>query len=170
MGLFKKKFKDTKVGAFLDKAKDIVPGVVLDVVTGTSPIKAIGEALKKEGIKGDQLAKGLSEEFYKHEMDFEAELYALEVKDREGARKREIDVMKLGKFDFMFYLSGITGLASFAFVIYVLVYVELKQGNKELFVHLLGLIEGVALSIFAYYFGSSKGSQEKQKTIDKMKP
>jgi len=169
MGLFDKKFKNTKVGSFLDKAKDVVPGVVLDVITGTSPIKAIGEALKKEAVKGDSLAKGLSEEFYKHELDFESEMYQLEVKDRQDARKREIDVMKLGKFDFMFYLSGITGLASFGFVIYVLVYVELKTGNKELFVHLLGLIEGVALSIFAYYFGSSKGSQEKQKTIDQMK-
>ena len=169
MGLLGKKFKNTKVGEFLEKAKEVVPGVVLDVVTGTSPIKAIGEALKREAVKGDSLAKGLSEEFYKREMDFEAEMYDLELKDRQSARKREIEVLKIGKFDFMFYLSGITGLAAFGFVIYVLVYVELKQGNKELFVHLLGLIEGVALSIFAYYFGSSKGSQEKQKTIDNMK-
>jgi len=52
-------------------------------------------------------------------------------------------------------LTGIVGLVSFLFIIYAVVYEEGVLHN-ELFVHLMGMVEGVVISnIFAYYYGSS---------------
>ena len=83
------------------------------------------------------------------------EMYELEVKDRDSARQREVEVKKTGSQDFMMVLTGIIGLAAFVFLIYAVVYVEGVTDN-DLFVHLMGMIEGVVISnIFAYYYGTS---------------
>ena len=53
------------------------------------------------------------------------------------------------------FITGIVGLASFMFMIYAVVYIPSVTKN-ELFVHLMGAIEGVVISnIFAYYYGTS---------------
>jgi hypothetical protein len=47
------------------------------------------------------------------------------------------------------------GLLSFLFTIYAVVYIESVREN-ELFIHLMGMIEGVVIgNIFAYYYGAS---------------
>ena len=82
-------------------------------------------------------------------------MYKLEVADRDSARNREIEVAKTGKKDFMMTLTGVVGLLSFAFIIYAVVYVPSVLEN-DLFVHLMGMVEGVVISnIFAYYYGTS---------------
>ena len=89
------------------------------------------------------------------------EMYELEVKDRDSARQREIGIKQTGGQDWMMFLTGIIGLASFVFLIYAVVYVEGVTDN-DLFVHLLGMVEGVVISnIFAYYYGTS--SQDRNK-------
>lgn len=89
------------------------------------------------------------------------EMYELEVKDRDSARQREVEVKKTGGQDWMMFLTGIIGLASFVFLIYAVVYVEGVTDN-DLFVHLMGMIEGVVISnIFAYYYGTS--SQDRKR-------
>ena len=82
------------------------------------------------------------------------ELYALEVSDRDSARKREASVRVHG-IDWMFNLTGLVGLASFTYLVYTIINVEVPETNKELFIHLIGIVEGVALSIFSYFFGQS---------------
>ena len=82
------------------------------------------------------------------------ELYELEVMDRDSARVREVKVKKYG-IDWMFNATGIVGLLSFAFLVYTVVTTEVPESNKEIFIHLLGIVEGVALSIFGYYYGSA---------------
>ena len=55
----------------------------------------------------------------------------------------------------MMFITGIVGLASFVFTIYAVVYVPSVTEN-DLFVHLMGMIEGVVVSnLFAYYYGTS---------------
>jgi len=89
------------------------------------------------------------------------EMYELEVRDRESARTREVEVKKAGKQDWMMFITGVVGLASFVFTIYAVVYVENVREN-DLFIHLMGMIEGVVIgNIFAYYYGTS--SQDRKK-------
>jgi hypothetical protein len=82
-------------------------------------------------------------------------LEELEVKDRESARGREVEIAKLQKFDFLFYVTGVVGLAAFCFMIYAIVYLSIPEPNKEVWIHLIGITEGIVISIFGYYFGSS---------------
>lgn len=71
----------------------------------------------------------------------------------------------VAKTDWMKTIVGITFITVFSFtVIYVLKY-AVPESNKEIVHFMMGEISGVALSIATYYFGSSKGSQEKTEII-----
>ena len=140
----KKKFSETAVGKFiLDKVPDFVSaalpdkgvlGIVKNLIDSDPQISAEQKAQLHNELK---------------------EMYELEVADRDSARKREVEIAKTGRFDFMFNLSGIVGLGSFGFIIYAIVYLNIPENNKEVWIHTIGIIEGIVLSIFGYFFGSA---------------
>lgn len=137
----KKKFKDTVVGKFL---LEKVPSLAGDIL----PDKGVLGIVKNLLDNDDSIPQAEKDAMYK-------ELYELEIADRDSARKREVEVKKAGGQDWMMFITGIVGLASFVFTIYAVVYVPSVLEN-ELFVHLMGMIEGVVISnIFAYYYGTS---------------
>ena len=136
----KKKFKDTKVGQFLLKK---LPGFV----SGSLPDKGILGVVKNL-IDSDPEITSQDKGLMHQEL---VELYNLEVADRDSARKREVEKAKTGGFDFMFNLTGIVGLGAFAFMIYAIVYLDVPESNKEVWIHLIGICEGIVLSIFGYF-------------------
>lgn len=137
----KKPFKETAVGKFL---LDKLPGVVTDVL----PDKGV-LGIVKNLIDGDE---SISAE---QKAALKKELYEIEVADRDSARKRETEIKKAGGQDWMMFVTGLVGLFSFMFMIYAVVYIPSVSEN-DLFVHLMGMIEGVVISnIFAYYYGTS---------------
>ena len=140
----KKKFKDTKVGQFLLKK---LPGFV----SGSLPDKGILGVVKNL-IDSDPEIPRQDKELMHQEL---VELYNLEVADRDSARKREVEKAKTGQVDFMFNLTGIVGLGAFAFMIYAIVYLDIPESNKEVWIHLIGICEGIVLSIFGYFFGAA---------------
>lgn len=136
----KKPFKDTKVGKLLQ-------GLAGNVL----PDKGVLGVIKNIIDVDPELTTEQKAEAHQQLTD----MYALEVEDRNSARNRQIEVSKTRKFDLLFNLTGIVGLGAFIFAIYAIVYEPSTKGN-DLFVHLLGLLEGVVVSnIFAYYFGTS---------------
>ena len=142
----KKPFKQTKVGKFLGKVAPSILNTVGDVL----PDKGLLGVVKNLIDKDDSMSaedKAIAHSQLK-------ELYALEVSDRDSARKREASVRVHG-IDWMFNLTGLVGLASFTYLVYTIINVEVPETNKELFIHLIGIVEGVALSIFSYFFGQS---------------
>lgn len=143
----KKKFKDTRVGKFL---KEKSPKV----------LEVVGDLLPSSGVLG--VAKNLinlSEDLTQEEKDMiDGELVRmmeLEVADRDSARKREVSVAELHKVDYLFYITGIIGLSAFCFIVYAIAFLRIPEENKEIWIHLIGITEGVVLSIFGYYFGSA---------------
>ena len=142
----KKPFKETGLGKFL-------------LCAGSTIVDVVGDALPDKGLLGvvkNLINKdpNLSEDQKSEAHDRLVELYRLEVEDRDSARKREVNLRKYGT-DWMFNLTGIVGLAAFAFLVYTVVTTQVPESNKEIFIHLIGIVEGVALSIFGYYFGSA---------------
>ena len=136
----KKPFKETKVGQLLSG----LAGSVL-------PDKGLLGVVKNIIDNDQELTPEQKQEAHQQL----TEMYKLEVEDRDSARNRQIEVSKTRKFDLLFNLTGIVGLGAFIFAIYAIVYEPSTKGN-DLFVHLLGLLEGVVVSnIFAYYFGTS---------------
>ena len=137
----KKPFKETAVGKFL---LNKLPSVVTDVL----PDKGV-LGIVKNLIDGDEDMPAEEKQKLKQE------LYEMEIADRDSARRREVEVKKAGGQDWMMFVTGIVGLASFVFTIYAVVYVPSVSDN-DLFIHLMGMIEGVVISnIFAYYYGTS---------------
>jgi len=139
----KKKFKDTAVGKFLTKKLPELAGAAM---TG-GPLEAIKTLINDDPNITPEEKSRLNQEL--------VEMYKAEVADRDSARKREVEVAKSGRFDFLFNLTGIVGLTAFGVVVWAILTLEIPESNKELFYHMVGIVEGVVLSIFGYYFGTS---------------
>jgi hypothetical protein len=140
----KKKFKDTKVGQFILKK---IPGFVGDILPEKGVLGVVKNLIDNDPELTSQDKTQLHNELI--------ELYQLEVADRDSARKREVEKAKTGGFDFMFNLTGVIGLGAFAFIIYAIVFLQIPESNKEVWIHLIGICEGIVLSIFGYFFGSA---------------
>jgi hypothetical protein len=140
----KKPFKETKVGKFL---LEKLPGFV----AGTLPDKGVLGIVKN--LIDNEPDLTLEDKAQMHQELIQ--MYELEVADRDSARRREVEKAKTGGFDLMFNLTGLTGLGAFAFIIYAIVYLQIPESNKEVWIHLIGICEGIVLSIFGYFFGSA---------------
>ena len=154
-GKLKGKLKESKLIA---KVKQYAPHV-LDLVGDVLPDKG-GLGIVKNLIQQDDTINSHDKiqllDAYKDDM----KAFELEVKDRDSARTREVELAKVKGTDWMMYLTGIIGLLAFCVTIYAVIWVPGMSDNK-LFIHLLGMIEGVVVtSLFGYYFGTSvdKGS------------
>ena len=141
----RKKLKDTKVGQWLGKNAPKV-------------LDAVGDLLPDQGALGvvKNLIQGDDNLDASQKAEFARMAFELESADRASARNREIEVAKAtGKQDWMMWVTGVVGLLSFMFTIYAVVYIDSVREN-ELFIHLMGMIEGVVIgNIFAYYYGAS---------------
>ena len=147
MSIEKKKFKDTKLGEILGKVAPNILSFASDLLPDAGMLGMIGKMIDSD--------PDISPEDKEMLQNHTKEMYKLEVEDRNSARNREIEIAKTGKKDYMMTLTGITGLMSFLFIIYAVVY-EPTVLDNDLFVHLMGMVEGVVISnIFAYYYGTS---------------
>lgn len=136
----KKKFSETKVGQLLGglAGKLLPDSGVLGVVKNL--IDTDNELTPEQKKEAHRQLK---------------ELHALEVEDRKSARQREVEVSKNGKFDLMFNLTGLVSLAAFGYIVFAIINLEIPESNKEVWIHLIGVTEGILLSIVGYYFGSA---------------
>ena len=132
----KKPFNETKVGKLLSKVlpNEGITGVLKNVL---------------------DLDDTLTSEDKERAAETLLRAYEAEVSDRDSARKREVEVTKTGKIDFLFNLTGLVGLTAFGVMVWAILVLDIPEQNKELFYHLIGIVEGVTLSIFGYYFGTS---------------
>jgi|688.fasta_scaffold291047_2 hypothetical protein len=161
----KKPFNETGFGKFLNKAgkhigtaievgAEIATGDIagaLDIVKGKIQESSISEVEKAKLLQEMELSR----------MAWIKEMFQLEVQDRESARDREAALAANGMRDWFQYVVGSVGLICFGFIIYTLIFRVVPESNREMFIHLLGIVEGVVISIFSYYFGSSLGSKRK---------
>ena len=145
----KKKFKETALGKFvISKVPD-----ALELVGDLLPDQGVMGVVKRLVDKTPDVQIAPEDKAAIH--DKITELYALETADRDSARKREASIKKAGGFDIMFNLTGVVGLAIFTFMVYAITSMEIPHENKEIWIHLIGITEGIVLSIFGYFFGSA---------------
>ena len=149
----KKSFSETGLGK-------ILTGVLPQVIKGASKV------LPDNGVLGIikniiDTDPDMSTEEKEAAHDQLLELYRLEVEDRDSARSREARIKEAGGNDWMMSLTGIVGLSAFAFLVYTVVTTNVPESNKVIFIHMIGIVEGVALSIFGYYFGSAVKKENK---------
>lgn len=99
---------------------------------------------------------------------------ANEVADLDSARKREIAVATSESAPYLNKI--ITPLLAFGvllatFVLFGLIMFEnsmMDASRKDIIIYVLGVLSAISTQIISYYFGSSKGSSDKNVAIDKM--
>jgi len=142
-----KRIKETKLGKLLKEKAPQILGTIGDILPSSGTLGIVKNIISKDETIDPATKQMLHEQV--------VETYKLEVADRDSARKREVDISKSGGNDWMMNLTGIVGLVCFIFIVYSVVYIP-EVLHNELFVHLMGLIEGVVIgNIFAYYYGTS---------------
>ena len=147
-----KKLKETKLGKLLkDKAPHLLE-FVGDVLPDSGGLGLLKNIISKDEAIDPETKKLLHQQL--------VETYKLEVEDRDSARKREIEITKTGKTDWMFIATGASGLIAFLFIVYSVVYVTIPEHNEKTFYTLIGLMEGLIASIFAFYFGARVRSND----------
>ena len=142
-----KQLKDTKIGVLLKEKAPKILELIGDVLPSNGTMGILKNIISKDpDLTPEEKAKLHNRVI---------ELYKLEVADRDSARKREIEITKAGGNDWMMNVTGVVGLSCFMFVVYAVVYIPDVLHN-ELFVHLMGMVEGVVIgNIFAFYYGTS---------------
>ncbi len=73
----------------------------------------------------------------------------------------------LEKVDVLRFMTAVTVMGAFFLITNALIYQEIPEANKEILIHLLGIVEGAVMTIVGYEFGSSKGSQQKNDLLSK---
>jgi hypothetical protein len=58
-------------------------------------------------------------------------------------------------------------IISFGVLVYSVCFRVIPEGNRELFAHTLGMVDGAAITIVTFFFGSSIGSYIKNKMLEK---
>jgi hypothetical protein len=179
---FMERFKQSGFAEFVrDKVKPVA-GDVLDIigdVTGIEAVERVGEMLNKRK-ETDEAAKALAAELEMKKLEWEMELVQIRVnqdleqmrmenEDRASARTRQIENLKTtGKRDWLMGAVVITGLTLMVGIIACLVFVKIPEPNQRLADMTFGSVLSIGTSIFAYYVGSSRGSHQKQQTIDRI--
>ncbi|MEO1255877.1 MAG: hypothetical protein AAFY41_13495 [Bacteroidota bacterium] len=153
----KKKFKDTAVGRFLSK-------------NGSKIVHAAGDLFPPLGVVTNMIAgdPDLTLEQKQEAQRLVLEEYRLEIEDRKSARTREVSLAQAGKVDYMMIATGAIGLLAFVGCVLAIIFMPQLQENK-LFIHLVGMIEGIVVTkLYSYYYGTSKGSKDKQNKLEKL--
>jgi hypothetical protein len=90
----------------------------------------------------------------------ELETLRIELSDVDSARKREIEVK-----DRMPATLALLSLALFAAALWALLSGQVDKSNAEVVYLLLGTLNGIVGTVFAYYFGTTRSSQQKNNIL-----
>ena len=164
------------------KPKTDIMSFITDLFSGgaSTLVNSVGNVLDKVVTTKEEKMQ-LENELVKSEQQFQVDMQKLSneeqqmvYQDIDSARKREAEVQtsqnstKLDK-----NVSPILALGAtlITFVLFYLVIFQNKTfdpGIKDIVVYILGVLSALLTQIFSFYFGSSKGSTEKNNIIQTM--
>lgn len=121
----------------------------------------------------------IDNEIVKAEMQYNLDMKKLNLEEQQAilgdmsnARGREVQMMSIdGNTKLNKNLMPMMALGTIVIVLalfYVLVFTPsvIKTESKDVIIYILGVLSTVLTQIYSYYFGSSVGSADKQKTIN----
>ncbi len=140
-----------------------------------SVVTAIGDAIDKN-VTSDEERKDLENEIEKARLSYDVEMKGLGIsqekaylEDTASARDNQSRVQESEEAGFLaknvhpilaFIVIGLT------FTLYgILIWKKIDPTQKDIIIYILGALTTISTQVVAYFFGSSKGSQEKQKII-----
>lgn len=159
-----KPIRDTKLGQWL---KEKAPKI----------LDTVGNALPDSGVLG--IIKNLidSEPDLTPEMKLEFQKLAAEVdaeylKDMQNARQAAVDIQALPNASWLSkntgYILDFVFTAAFIIMLLIIFYRAVPDNNKELFYMAFGALTTYVGSTVNFHRGTSKGSEDKQKLIERL--
>jgi hypothetical protein len=142
-------------GEKAEKVAETVVGIA-EAVTGKKGPEAV-EAVKAN--PETALA------FLKAQMDQEKELEALVVEDRKSARLRDMEFLKAGRWNFRADLMVVGCVVALVFIVNEIAGTEVKPEVLAIFNMAVGALLKMLGDAFAFEFGSSRGSKEKDERL-----
>ena len=116
-----------------------------------------------------ELRKVVSEELKAMEAEHTKQLEIYQ-KEMDSARNREIQIATAEKAPLINKIVTpiiAIGVILLTFILfYVLMFKEVGN-EKDIVIYVLGVLSAVCTQVISYYFGSSQGSAQKQKQLDK---
>jgi hypothetical protein len=159
-------FKESKVGKFLNTHGKTALGTVLDIADDIyPPLGLITKAADMAGLTPDK--KQELEAIYNDESkEFIEMMYA----DKDSARKMQQTALNQDDVfskRFVYYFAAFWGLVAAVFI-FVIMFYPIPEQNKRLIDTVLGFLMGTIVStIISFFYGSSKGSMDKNNLINK---
>ena len=153
-----KKFNETKVGQFLSQAAPEILELVGDSIPGAGILTNLFKA-KVEATPEQQ------QEFEKLIRDYEIE--ELKIRLDDVADARSLQKTALGQDDkfskrFLYWLAAGSLLLGFVYI-FVITFVTIPESNQRFADTILGVvIATIITTIYNFFFGSSKGSKDKE--------
>ncbi|NNM95174.1 MAG: DNA-binding protein [Bacteroidia bacterium] len=153
-----------------DFIKDAFSGAGNGLLTGVS--KVIGNFVE-DPTKKAELNQQLQELVAKHQeamATLAAQEYEAQLKDADSARQMQIAALKQESWfaKNQIHLLAISVTAGFFGLLAYMVKFDVPAANKDILNIMLGSLGTAWVSIVGFYFGSSKGSDDKNKIIDKL--
>lgn len=153
----KKKFKETIVGKGLVAITSIVNPTLGNLVAGAINItEAVEHVIKDNALSPEQ-----KENIKMHLQDLEMEQFKAEIADRQSARQREMQAIKSNTSDSLFKVVGWGITLAFLGVVFAAIFIDIPQENQRAFDMAFGSVVSAFVSVYGYYFGSSKSSRDK---------
>ncbi|RKZ77650.1 MAG: hypothetical protein DRQ35_07305 [Gammaproteobacteria bacterium] len=163
----KKKFKDggegTKIGNFLRK---IGKSDLLE-----KAVNVVGEVASGDYLGALKVLISKDPDITPEQLEQANHLIDLEFQDRDSARKMQIAALQQDDIfskRFIYYYTIFISAAAIS-LIFMMFFIDIPDDNKRIVDMTIGILVGTGLvSIINYYFGSSQGSSNKAKQLNKM--
>ena len=93
------------------------------------------------------------------------------LKDNDSARNRQVQIATSEQAPLLNKIVTpilALGVIILTFVLFYMVMFKSLGAEKDIVIYILGVLSAISTQIVSYYFGSSRGSDEKQKQINSM--
>lgn len=165
----KKPFKETKLGQLLTSKG---AGQLLNTVGSIATGNWIGAADQiRDMIKGSTELTEAQKELALQYFEADLEAFKLEIEDRKDARNREIQI---NQSDASSWLSkNVASIIALIFTVFtctlfILVLVGQIKPSDNITFSVVTSVTNIFMLIAGYYFGSSRSSQSKDRTINEL--
>lgn len=143
-------------------------------------VDSVGKVLDNV-ITTNEEKQQLDNEIRKSEMQFQLEMKKLSLEEQQmvlgdmsNARSREVQMMsienntKLNRNLMPYMALGTIVIVLSLFYVLIFSPSVIKAESRDIVMYILGVLSAVLTQIYSYYFGSSAGSAEKQRTLNSL--
>lgn len=143
-------------------------GEIVDKVAGA--VDRFVQTKEEKDAVNLEIRKVVSEELKAMEAEHTKQLEIFQ-KEMDSARNREIQIATADKAPLINKIVTpllALGVILLTFILFYVLMFKQVGNEKDIIIYVLGVLSAISTQIISYYFGSSQGSAQKQKQIDKL--